>query len=333
MSAVPPPQEPDVDAGCPICAVTGEEITVAPAPTGATRIHCVRCGEFELPETVRARLDDAWAADPVRRAALSHHVRTMQRRGSRPVLQDDLLERLLEEPLPSITRQREELVLLLGREGRPPGEPAELLDSRSVQASIGAVSWQTVPLIGKQLEEEGLLSVDWYPGRLEHDFKASLTFDGWALYEELLEGRADSRTAFMALQFGDPVLDRLVNRVFRPAVRQTGFELLRADDVPRAGLIDDHMRVMIRRARFMVADLSHDNAGAYWEAGFAEGLGRPVIFTCERGKFEADATHFDTNHQHTIVWDETKPAEAGRDLKATIRATLPSEALLSDPEE
>jgi len=32
------------------------------------------------------------------------------------------------------------------------------------------------------------------------------------------------------------------------------------------------MRLEIRRSRFAVVDLTHGNRGAYWEAGFAEGL-------------------------------------------------------------
>jgi nucleoside 2-deoxyribosyltransferase len=44
--------------------------------------------------------------------------------------------------------------------------------------------------------------------------------------------------------------------------------------------IDDQMRVALRTSRFVVADLTRGNRGAYWEAGFAEGLGRPVIYTC-----------------------------------------------------
>ena len=36
----------------------------------------------------------------------------------------------------------------------------------------------------------------------------------------------------------------------------------------------------------MISDLSHGNYGAYWEAGFAEGLGKAVIYTCERTIFE-----------------------------------------------
>ena len=41
------------------------------------------------------------------------------------------------------------------------------------------------------------------------------------------------------------------------------------------------MRVQIRASRFVICDLTHGNRGAYWEAGFAEGIGRPVIFVCE----------------------------------------------------
>jgi hypothetical protein len=48
-----------------------------------------------------------------------------------------------------------------------------------------------------------------------------------------------------------------------------------------------------------------------------------AYYTCERSKFEATKTHFDTNHHLTIVWDAASPDEAAETLKATIRATLP----------
>jgi len=80
----------------------------------------------------------------------------------------------------------------------------------------------------------------------------------------------------------------------------------------------------IRRCRFLIADLSDDNAGAYWEAGFAEGLGKPVIYICSAKK--VDAVHFDANHRHMIKWDlDTLPQTAIR-LKAVIRNTLLGEA-------
>jgi hypothetical protein len=42
------------------------------------------------------------------------------------------------------------------------------------------------------------------------------------------------------------------------------------------------MRAAILASRFVISDLTHDSPGAYWEAGFGEGLGLPVIYTCER---------------------------------------------------
>jgi nucleoside 2-deoxyribosyltransferase len=80
----------------------------------------------------------------------------------------------------------------------------------------------------------------------------------------------------------------------------------------------------------LIADLTDDNEGAYWEAGFAEGLGKPVIFSCEKAKFEEKKTHFDTNHHLTVKWDKNSPQDAAEELKATIRATLPDEAQMTD---
>ena len=117
---------------------------------------------------------------------------------------------------------------------------------------------------------------------------------------------------------------------FKQAVADTGFELYRLDEKPQAGLIDDRLRVEIRNSRFLISDLTHDNSGAYWEAGYAEGLGKPVIYTCKKEKFDKDKSHFDTNHHLTVKWDTDNIEDAVKSLKATIRATLPDEAKLSD---
>lgn len=115
-------------------------------------------------------------------------------------------------------------------------------------------------------------------------------------------------------------------------MKATGFDLYRLDKDPKAGLTDDQLRVEIRTSRFLISDLTHDNPGAYWEAGFAEGLGKPVIYICEKQKFEKYKTHFDTNHQKTFAWERENPQEIFEQIKATIRATLPDEAILTDPQ-
>jgi hypothetical protein len=158
-----------------------------------------------------------------------------------------------------------------------------------------------------------------------------LTFDGWRHYDELQRSQTEGAVAFMAMPFGNPELDRLYSEHFRPAVTQTGFDLRRVDEAPPAGLIDARMEVEIRRSSFLVAELTNENRGVYWEAGFAEGLGRPVIYTCERSYYENHSgTHFDTSHRHTIIWSRDDLNRALLELKNTVRATLPEVAKLDD---
>ncbi len=255
----------------------------------------------------------------------------MQQRGlNPPFLMTEQIENMLATPLPSVFEQANNLVRWLGENGKGPGETEEI-GPATHQFIIGAKTpdgfalvvdhlFATDYLTGLKAETMGP------PGRAD----ATLTFRGWEHLDQLQRGEVDSRTAFMAMKYGDANTDKLVNEIFRPAVALTGFALVRLDDRPEAGLIDDRLRVQIRTARFLIADLSHGNQGAYWEAGYAEGLGKPVIYTCERKAFEHEKTHFDTNHHLTVVWDTENAEQAAEQLKATIRATLPDEAKLTD---
>lgn len=184
---------------------------------------------------------------------------------------------------------------------------------------VGAISANGLAFIVDGLIKQGLIKG---PALMGGGAAVALTFGGWDRYEELRRGSPSGRVAFMAMQYGDAVLDSVLNDHFRPAVLATGFTLRRLDDTPKAGLIDDRLRVEIQGARFLIVDLSHGNRGAYWEAGYAEGLGKPVIYTCAEAKFK-EASHFDTNHHLTVLWSEDRLGETVKQLKATIRATIP----------
>ena len=92
----------------------------------------------------------------------------------------------------------------------------------------------------------------------------------------------------------------------------------------------DDKEVELRTAKFVVAELTYGNRGAYWEAGFAHGLGKPVFYLCDGARFRRGATHFDTNHHFTILWDTSNMAKAGDELKTAIRFALPGDAKLTD---
>ena len=160
--------------------------------------------------------------------------------------------------------------------------------------------------------------------------RTNLTFDGWELYEAEKRGQVGGNYGFIAMKFGDPILDPFVNNVVKPAVKEgTGYNLEDMRDRQHAGIIDDIMRVKIRGAAFLVAELSHNNSGAYWEAGYAEGLGKPVIYICQKRKFRTKGTHFDTNHCTTLFWSKRKDNDNNgfcEELIAVIRNSLESKA-------
>jgi hypothetical protein len=268
------------------------------------------------------------------RAVLSHSIRRMQRDGG-PRLQIDseLLGQILKErQLPSPSAQADNLIRLIG-ERQPFADKHAFIDPAEASAVVGTSDVGTDSPTGgfshvaDELHKRKLIERGGdHRGRI----MLRLTFDGWNRYEELMRSVETSRTAFMAMKFGDVEADRMFVECFQPAVNRTGFVLQRLDQNPKAGLIDLRMEVAIRTARFLIADLTHGNLGAYWEAGFAAGLGKPVFYTCKAETFKAQSTHFDTNHHHTVLWDATKPEEAAEALKVSIRATLPVEARLKD---
>lgn len=151
-----------------------------------------------------------------------------------------------------------------------------------------------------------------------------LTLAGWDRYEQLKKSNPDSLTAFMVMRFGDAQMDRVFREHFVPALARIGYELHTVADKPHAGLIDYQIRLQVTASRFVVADLTHENRGVYFEAGYAEGIGRPVIYTCRTDAFDPQIgqPHFDVNHHQCMTWDDPPTAEQLDRLIITIQHTL-----------
>ena len=246
--------------------------------------------------------------------------------GNPPVITDDLFHRICaDESLPTAVEQLESLIELIG-DKQVPADAFVDLDSAYIAGVIGTADDTSksessgLKYVSKYAEKNGWIEIRAQPTKVG----LRLTFEGWTKYDQIKHSPTTARLAFMAMRFGDEALDRVYQQSFKPAVARTGFELRKLNEKQAAGLIDNQLRVAIRTARFLVADLTHGNQGAYWEAGFAEGLGRPVIYTCEKTVFSEVKTHFDTNHHVTVQWDAANLTAAADDLAATIRNTLPS---------
>ncbi len=306
---------------CPIC---GSKLTTPSSTIGmldAYRYDCPNCGPYELTGTADHLIVPSLAGAPAKRPIVSHHVRRWSTGSEVPRLDWDQCKNLLERgELPTVHEQSENLIRFIGDSTTDPGK-GHTFKASSALATVGALSPESIAFCLSGLAEEDLVKVR--SRTLDGESTVVLTFHGWGRYEELRRGKTSGTKAFMAMAFGDGVLNSLLNDHFRSAVAQTGFHLTRLDDAPKAGNIDNRMLAEIRSSRFLIADLTHDNSGAYWEAGFAEGLGKPVIYTCSNEVFSDKGTHFDTNHHQTVLWDAASPEAACDLLKATIRNTFP----------
>ena len=134
---------------------------------------------------------------------------------------------------------------------------------------------------------------------------------------------APHRYGFLAMQFDKDEIENLSSKHLKPVIwRELGYEVQDLRNVSKAGIIDEIMRTTIKNSKFVIADLTHDNNGAYWEAGYAEGIGIPVIYICERKKFKKEKTHFDTNHLTTVLWSMDETDRFEKELTATLRRSL-----------
>ena len=83
----------------------------------------------------------------------------------------------------------------------------------------------------------------------------------------------------------NPGTEAAYSHGIRPAVEACGYSAMRIDHKEHVNKIDDEIIAEIRRSKFIVADFTFEpekpRGGVYFEAGFAFGLGKPVIWTCQ----------------------------------------------------
>lgn len=107
---------------------------------------------------------------------------------------------------------------------------------------------------------------------------------------------------------------------FVKALRETGYQPVRADRPEHNDKIDDRIIADIRRSGLVVADYTGHRGGVYYEAGFARGLNIPVVSTCRSDHFAE--LHFDVRQYSTIEWSNN--GELRDKLIARIKATISS---------
>ncbi len=164
-----------------------------------------------------------------------------------------------------------------------------------------------------------LLAAEWVDDDGSKDLAeihGTLTPKGWQRFEELTQGKgAPENDVFVAMWYGAKEnteecgkTEKEMSRVFEDgiklAVEDAGYQAIRVDLVQHNEWIMDQVLGLIRLAPFVVADFTGHRNGVYFEAGFARGLGKPVIQTCETGELEK--AHFDTRQLNHVLWKTPK---------------------------
>lgn len=158
------------------------------------------------------------------------------------------------------------------------------------------------------LQEYGLITfidVSSKDGNDAIDIK--ITYQGLEYIINLQESGENSRNCFIAMSFSETTSK--IRSVIKKVVRESGFEPLLIDEVHYQSdlTINDAIIKFIKKSKFLIADFTEQKHGVYFEAGFALGLSRPVIYTCSKDDFKK--THFDTNHYPHIVYETLEDLE------------------------
>ena len=222
---------------------------------------------------------------------------------------NDLTNVLTYTAIPKPTEQADNLLRYLGEKLKGIGDGFSLSKESDELKVIGArigsrigSEWEDFQALASELFEQGLLrlEVSLTASHTMKNFKSIwLSLSGWDKYEELYRS-IRSRTAFVAMKFKIDdsenyfFQDELLPNHLVTAVRQAGFALGNPlAENPQAGNLHARLELEIKNARLTVAELSHHNNGAYWEAGFAKGLGKPVIYMYNKEIGGGPRPHFD----------------------------------------
>jgi hypothetical protein len=173
----------------------------------------------------------------------------------------------------------------------------------------------------RYLEEEQLISQ-----RINSPYVSVIvSAKGFAHIDRLKYAESKSMQGFCAMWFDDSV-SNLWEKAIEPAIGNAGYQPLRIDKKEHVNRIDDEIFADIRRSRFVVADFTHGEAGVrggvYFEAGFAQGLGLPVIWTCRSDMLSEAKLHFDIRQYNFLEWSDETLDEFKDRLQKRIEAIL-----------
>jgi len=287
---------------------------------GIVKVGCNLCGHFLIERNI---FDDLRGTYPRQLkeggwVKLSHYSRMQNMYRKKALFTAELVASLLSGTFQTLQQQQSNLLLYLGYKGKA-GHAVIVRTSLDFPV-IGSHDKEGFKLILTWLRSQGFVNTS-EKETIGGGMSTVLTIPGLIEFEKL-KNTSTSFRCFMAMQFNNSRVKRLYEDHITKAVADLGCQINIVTDEQTAGLIDDQILMHLNLAKFIIADVSDRNLNVFWEAGYAEGQGTPVIYICEKESFK-DNHPFDTNHRLHVLWEAGEEQDFTRRLKATVSATFP----------
>jgi hypothetical protein len=124
--------------------------------------------------------------------------------------------------------------------------------------------------------------------------------------------KQDDRLCFIIMPFNDK-LNPIYESIIKPVIKDLKLKSLRADEIFSSRPIVEDIWGSIKKAKFLIADLTGRNANVFYELGLAHALNKDVILLTQ----DIDDVPFDLRHYRIIVYQDSI---SGADkLKSTLK--------------
>lgn len=284
---------------CPVCSLTLKD--PFRMPDDYWYCDCLRCGKYLMTRTAEHVLKQRLEGNP-QRLRLVANVSGWLRRNHEIRISTSLIDSLIQTRTPTFHERAD---LLLAEMEKRTGYAGQLVEIDSKLKP----EWLTIAYCINAEEFSEILSFLEAEERIETrkiigpPLQTKILPRGWSHLAKMRELNPESSLCFVAMSFS-PEMRRYYDEGFATAIKAAGYKPHRVDDVEHVGKIDDRIIADIKKSRFVVADFSEHKGGVYFEAGFAMGLGLPVVWTCK--KDHLNDLHFDIRQYNCIDWEDTE---------------------------
>jgi len=306
---------------CPVCKSRILNKEKAHDYQNAHHIKCNNCGEYKITYTASSMLKYQKL-----KYTASSWIRNENDNGNIPMISEFDIDRLKNIHDKSLDAKYKILLMRILKE-------EEKCEQVYFRDKNDLLKWKTIcwcknvnEFVSLVDEAKKLNHIDLLTIGNEYHIRA-ITFSGRKYIET--EDNINSNKVFMAFHFTDEMKRQFEDTIKR-AVSDASENKLEAIRVSSSTTdydtkIDDELIAMIKSSKAVIADFTGNRTAVYYEAGFAMGLGIPVIWTCKdsdipkgeigygeftdekeikRFKKHIDLLSFDTRQYPHIIWKD-----------------------------